>query len=126
MTSRASKDGREERVNELREMHDKAFQDIKDYYNEITSSNLETIKTLKDEVYSRKRTEAHNEKAMFEIAQANKRLTEPLTKAQRQKKQLETELANSMNEIERHSRPPSRSCDNWSRKSRPSCGRMKS
>lgn len=85
---------KEEHVAELREQHDKAFQDIKDYYNEITSSNLETIRTLKDEVYARKRTEAHNEKAMFEIAQTNKRLTEPLTKAQKQMKQLESELYN--------------------------------
>lgn len=85
---------KEDHVEDLRQMHDKAFQDIKDYYNEITSSNLETIKTLKEEVYSRKRTEAHNEKAMFEIAQTNKRLTEPLTRAQKQTKQLETELAN--------------------------------
>lgn len=85
---------KEEHVQELQEVHDKAFQDIKEYFNEVTSSNLETIRTLKDEVYSRKRTEAHNEKAMFEIAQTNKRLTEPLTKAQRQKKQLEAELSN--------------------------------
>ena len=84
---------KDDHVNELREMHDKAFQEIKDYYNEITSNNLETIRTLKDEVYSRKRTEAHNEKAMFDIAQTNKRLTEPLTKAQKQKKQLEQELS---------------------------------
>jgi growth arrest-specific protein 8 len=84
---------KEDHINELREMHDKAFQEIKDYYNEITSNNLETIRTLKDEVYSRKRTEAHNEKAMFDIAQTNKRLTEPLTKAQKQKKQLEQELS---------------------------------
>eukprot|EP00742_Colponemidia_sp_Colp-10_P017323 GILJ01019922.1.p1 GENE.GILJ01019922.1~~GILJ01019922.1.p1 ORF type:complete len:293 (+),score=73.06 GILJ01019922.1:2-880(+) len=85
---------KEDHVSELRAVHDKAFQDIKEYFNEITSSNLETIRTLKDEVASRQRTEAHNEKAMFEIAQTNKRLTEPLTKAQKQKKQLEAELAN--------------------------------
>ena len=84
---------KEDHINELRDMHDRAFQEIKDYYNEITSNNLETIRTLKDEVYSRKRTEAHNEKAMFDIAQTNKRLTEPLTKAQKQKKQLEQELS---------------------------------
>lgn len=85
---------KEDHVAELRAVHDRAFQDIKEYFTEITSSNLETIRTLKDEVASRQRTEAHNEKAMFEIAQTNKRLTEPLTKAQKQKKQLEAELAN--------------------------------
>jgi len=30
--------------------HEKAFGDIKTYYNEITHSNLDLIKTLKDEV----------------------------------------------------------------------------
>lgn len=85
---------KEEHITELREMHEKAFREIRDYYTEITSSNLETIKTLKEEVYSRKNREASNEKAMFEIAQTNKKLTEPLTRAQKQKKQLENELLN--------------------------------
>lgn len=84
---------KDEHIKELCEMHEKAFREIRDYYTEITTSNLETIKTLKEEVYSRKNTEAGNEKAMFEIAQTNKRLTEPLTRAQKQKKQLEAELA---------------------------------
>jgi hypothetical protein len=85
---------KEDHIGDLREMHEKAFREIRDYYTEITSSNLETIKTLKEEVYSRKKREAATEKGMFEIAQTNKRLTEPLTKAQKQKKSLETELAN--------------------------------
>ena len=85
---------KQDHVDELCALHDKAFQDIKDYYNEITSSNLETIKTLKDEVYTRKKAEARAEKAMFDIAQTNKRLTEPLTKARNQKKQLDMEMSN--------------------------------
>lgn len=38
------------------------------------------IRTLKDEVYARRRTDAHNAKAMREVAQKNKKLTDPLIK----------------------------------------------
>lgn len=83
---------KEEHIAELKETHERTFREIKDYFSEITSNNLETIRTLKDEVYARKRTEAHNERAMFEVAQRNKKLTEPLAKLQSQKKALEVEL----------------------------------
>ncbi|KAK7196900.1 trypanin-like protein [Novymonas esmeraldas] len=83
---------KEEHIAELKETHERTFREIKDYFSEITSNNLETIRTLKDEVYARKRTETHNERAMFEVAQRNKKLTEPLAKLQNQKKTLEIEL----------------------------------
>ncbi|RNF07122.1 trypanin-like protein [Trypanosoma rangeli] len=81
-------------IAELREMHERTFREMKEYYSEITSNNLETIRTLKDEVYARKRTEAHNERAMMDVAQRNKKLTEPLAKLQRQKRELEQDLIN--------------------------------
>lgn len=83
---------KEQHVGELRDVHERTFREMKDYYSEITSNNLEMIRTLKDEVYARKRTEAHNEKAMFEVAQRNKKLTEPLAALQRQRKDLELAL----------------------------------
>ncbi|EPY33999.1 trypanin-like protein [Angomonas deanei] len=83
---------KEQHATELRDMHERTFKEMKDYFGEITSNNLETIRTLKDEVYARKRTETHNQKAMYEVALRNKKLTEPLAKAQKQKKDLETEL----------------------------------
>ena len=36
-----------EHIRELMSEHDKAFQDIREYYNDITSNNLELIKNLK-------------------------------------------------------------------------------
>ena len=59
----------------------KAFADMKGYYNDITHNNLDLIKSLKDDVASMKRKEAANEKLMYEIAQENKRLAEPLSRA---------------------------------------------
>jgi ribulose 1,5-bisphosphate carboxylase large subunit-like protein len=49
--------------------HEKAFGDIKMYYNEITHSNLDLIKTLKDEVEELRTKEALHERNMFSIAQ---------------------------------------------------------
>ncbi|KAG5492589.1 hypothetical protein JKF63_01168 [Porcisia hertigi] len=85
---------KEAHIAELKETHERTFKEIKDYFSEITSNNLETIRTLKDEVYARKRTETHNERAMYEVAKRNKRLTEPLAKLQSQKKILELDLDN--------------------------------
>lgn len=81
-------------IKDLMLEHDKAFQDIREYYNDITSNNLELIKNLKEQVSNMKRNEAYNEKLMFEIAQENKRLTEPLTKALKEVNLLRHELAN--------------------------------
>jgi hypothetical protein len=81
-------------IKELMASHDRAFQDIREYYNDITSNNLELIKNLKDNVSTMKRNEAYNEKLMFEIAQENKRLTEPLTKALKEVNLLRHDLAN--------------------------------
>lgn len=59
-----------------------AFSDIKNYYNDITHNNLDLIKTLKEDVAEMKKKDSQNEKLMFEIAQENKRLSEPLQKVQ--------------------------------------------
>lgn len=68
-------------INDLMQKHDKAFAEIKNYYNDITHNNLDLIKTLKDDVTEMKKKEAQNEKLMYEIAQENKRLSDPLTRA---------------------------------------------
>lgn len=58
--------------------HEKAFADIKQYYNEITHSNLDLIKILKDEVEHLKHKEAGDERVMHTIAQENKKMSEPM------------------------------------------------
>jgi len=75
----------EERKNnhiaQLMKAHEKAFAEIKNYYNDITHNNLDLIKSLKEEVAEMKKKEQQDEKMMFEIAQENKRMSEPLKKA---------------------------------------------
>ncbi|KAK3248040.1 Dynein regulatory complex subunit 4 [Cymbomonas tetramitiformis] len=81
-------------INELMKKHEKAFAEIKNYYNDITHNNLDLIKTLKEDVAEMKKKEAQNEKLMTEIAQENKRLSEPLTKALKEVEMLRHQLAN--------------------------------
>ena len=65
-------------IRELMRKHRHAFTEIKNYYNDITSNNLDLIKTLKEDVAEMKKKEALNEKLMYEISNENKRLSEPL------------------------------------------------
>ncbi|KAI5084781.1 hypothetical protein GOP47_0000950 [Adiantum capillus-veneris] len=81
-------------INELMKKHEKAFTEIKCYYNDITQNNLDLIKTLKEDVTDMKKKEAANEKLMYDIAQENKRLTEPLTRALKEVETLKKQLAN--------------------------------
>eukprot|EP00743_Colponemidia_sp_Colp-15_P002696 GILK01002921.1.p1 GENE.GILK01002921.1~~GILK01002921.1.p1 ORF type:complete len:476 (-),score=159.29 GILK01002921.1:60-1487(-) len=81
-------------INDLMKNHEKAFNQIKSYYNEITHDNLNLIKSLKDEMAEMEKKQTANQKLMFDIAQENKRLSEPLHKAEQERKQLQAHLAN--------------------------------
>eukprot|EP01064_Diplonema_japonicum_P038005 TRINITY_DN9079_c0_g1_i1.p1 TRINITY_DN9079_c0_g1~~TRINITY_DN9079_c0_g1_i1.p1 ORF type:complete len:493 (+),score=144.08 TRINITY_DN9079_c0_g1_i1:80-1480(+) len=83
-----------EHIKELVQKHEAAFQEIKEYYNDITSNNLDLIKSLKEEVSNMKKNENYNIKLMYEIAQENKKLKEPLYKAEREVESLRHNLAN--------------------------------
>lgn len=80
-------------INDLMKKHERAFAEIKNYYNDITHNNLDLIKTLKEDVAEMKKREAQNEKLMYEIAQENRRLSEPLTKALKEVEALRQALA---------------------------------
>jgi hypothetical protein len=81
-------------INELMKKHERAFSEIKSFYNEIVNNNLDLIRTLKDELAELKKKEATNERLMFEIAQENRRLSEPLERALKEVDQLRHELSN--------------------------------
>ncbi|CCI47062.1 unnamed protein product [Albugo candida] len=68
-------------IGHLMSAHEKAFREIKNYYNDITHSNLDLIKSLKEQVADLKKKEAQDEKLMFEVSQENKRMSEPLKRA---------------------------------------------
>jgi hypothetical protein len=62
----------------LMSKHKKAFDDIKNYYRDITHANLDLIKTLKEEVGDMKKKEQGVQKEVNEISRINKRLSKPL------------------------------------------------
>ena len=68
-------------IRELMRKHRQAFNEIKNYYHDITSTTMDLIKTLKEDVAEMKKKEALNEKLMYEISTENKRLSEPLNRA---------------------------------------------
>ncbi|ESO95089.1 hypothetical protein LOTGIDRAFT_215253 [Lottia gigantea] len=81
-------------INTLMKNHEKAFSDIKNYYNDITLNNLALINTLKEQVEEMKKKEERMEKQMAEVIAENKRLTEPLQKAREEVEDLRKQLAN--------------------------------
>ncbi|XP_074618275.1 dynein regulatory complex subunit 4-like [Acropora palmata] len=81
-------------INTLMKNHEKAFSDIKNYYNDITLNNLALINSLKEQVEEMKKKEERMEKQLNEIMAENKRLTEPLQKAREEVEELRKQLAN--------------------------------
>ncbi|KAJ7995056.1 hypothetical protein DPEC_G00255930 [Dallia pectoralis] len=81
-------------INTLMRNHEKAFSDIKNYYNDITLNSLTVINTLKEQVDDYKKKEDRQEKETAEVLQQNKRLTEPLQKAKENVAELHKQLAN--------------------------------
>jgi len=85
-------DRKNSHIQDLMKRHEKAFADIKNYYNDITHNNLDLIKALKEDVAEMKKSEANSQKLMYEIAQENKRLQEPLQKALKECDMLRQQL----------------------------------
>lgn len=81
-------------INALMKNHEKAFSDIKNYYNDITLNNLALINSLKEQVEDMKKREERMEKQMAEIQAENRRLTEPLQKAREEVAELKRQLSN--------------------------------
>ncbi|GBG31059.1 Growth arrest-specific protein 8-like [Hondaea fermentalgiana] len=79
-------------INDLMKNHDKAFHQIKTYYNDITHDNLKLIRSLKEEVSEMRKKATANQKLMYEIAQENKRLSEPLAVAVKEVAELRHKL----------------------------------
>ncbi|XP_072135862.1 dynein regulatory complex subunit 4 [Mobula birostris] len=81
-------------INALMKNHEKAFSDIKNYYNDITLNNLALINSLKEQVEEMKAKEERMENEMADLRIQNKHLTEPLQKAREEVARLTKLLAN--------------------------------
>merc|ERR1711915_450416 len=81
-------------INALMRRHEKAFSDIKNYYNDITLNNLAHINSLKETIIGMKEKEERTEKEMTEVKEKNKKLVEPLKKAKEDVEELTKKLSN--------------------------------
>ena len=70
-------------INDLMRNHEKAFGQMKSYYNDITNDNLKLIKSLKDEVAEMKKKAVANQKLMHDISQEQGRTRERNSQLQR-------------------------------------------
>ncbi|KAI4875249.1 hypothetical protein NFI96_006676 [Prochilodus magdalenae] len=91
---RETEERKNSQINTLMKNHEKAFSEIKNYYNDITLNNLALINLLKEQVEEMKRKEERLEKEKAELLQQNKRHTEPLQKATKEVAELQKQLAN--------------------------------
>ncbi|XP_062442124.1 dynein regulatory complex subunit 4 isoform X4 [Rhea pennata] len=80
-------------INVLMKNHEKAFSDIKNYYNDVTLNNLALINTLKEQMEEMKKKENHLEKEMADMLLQNKQLTDHLQRAQEQVSELQKKVA---------------------------------
>ncbi|CAM9506290.1 unnamed protein product, partial [Sphacelaria rigidula] len=55
-------------INDLMKNHEKAFGQMKAYYNDITNDNLKLIRSLKDELVEMKKKALANQKLMLDIS----------------------------------------------------------
>ncbi|NXW55359.1 DRC4 protein, partial [Eurystomus gularis] len=80
-------------ISELMRNHEKAFSDIKNYYNDITHQNLALISLLKEQMEEMKKKENHLEKEKADVLLENKQVKELLQQAQEQVAELQKKLA---------------------------------
>ncbi|XP_053934829.1 dynein regulatory complex subunit 4-like isoform X1 [Cuculus canorus] len=80
-------------INELMRDHEKAFNDIKNYYEDIKHQNLQRINLLKEEMEKMKMREKQWRKERAELLSQNKELKEMLESTQKQAFELKKKLA---------------------------------
>ena len=101
-----------QQINDLLRNHEKAFSDIKNYYNDITLNNLNLINTLKvrskkhsllglrrfflfqNEIEKKKQEEERLEKRMTELENENRKMREPLEAAKKEMEELRRRAEN--------------------------------
>ncbi len=79
-------------IDQLMSEHQRAFTDIKNYYNDITHNNLDLIKSLKEEVKDLEIEERKDQLRLHEKMSENKKLSAPLKRMQEDVIRLRQEL----------------------------------
>jgi hypothetical protein len=74
------------KIQQIVREHNKKYTDIKNYYSDITASNLELIKQLKGEINTHQENEERDKKLLQQIEREQHQLKNPL---ERLKKEIE-------------------------------------
>ena len=85
-------------IEQMKRKHEKAFNEIKNYYNDITLNNLAMISTLKEEIKGKEDKLERNEQLLATVQSENKKLAEPLRKAKEQLVELQRQLGSQEKE----------------------------
>lgn len=65
-------------INKLTKDHEAKYANIKNYYQEITQTNLEIIKTLKSDLNERKADDAHQCKTLMDERAKNQQIVDEM------------------------------------------------
>jgi hypothetical protein len=79
-------------IHQLTRAHEEAFAELRRYYNDITRSNLAMMGELKSQIGAAGHKAASNQRLVLEMAEENKRLSEPLQRAMAERAQLQADL----------------------------------
>lgn len=71
-------DKKDAKIAQLTKDHSRKYADIKNYYSEITASNLDTIKILKGKIKEHQKKEDHDKKLLLQSEKEIKDKKEPL------------------------------------------------
>lgn len=75
-------------IKELTSKHSKKYADIKEYYSEITNTNLDIIKQLKDDLADANQQDKKTQKEKIKQEESNARVQQPLERANKEVKEL--------------------------------------
>ena len=79
---------KDQAIEELTAKHTQKYTDIKSYYQEITNTNFDIIKQLKDELTEARKDDNEKQRAKMDQQEANNKVVEPLTQANAEVKML--------------------------------------
>ncbi|XP_019872971.2 dynein regulatory complex subunit 4 [Aethina tumida] len=81
-------------ITELTKHHDRVFNEMRNYYNDITLNNLALISSLKDQMDVLRNQNQRMSKQVSDLQAQNKALVEPLAQAQRDADEYKRQLVN--------------------------------
>lgn len=79
-------------IRQLSVAHEEAFSEMRSYYNDVTRANMELVTGLRARIVGAGEKATANQRLVLEIAEENKRLSEPLRVALQERAELVADL----------------------------------